>query len=158
MRSHAHEFAQYRAIDSVGYLLRRAHKLGVVLAEDAFVGEELSFTQWIALIQLRDGLVDTCGALARRLDHDSGATTRMIDQLAARGLVLRQRSDTDRRVVRLALTEAGRAAAERLIPRIAGLWSTILDDFAAEDVALFTRLLKCVVARLDGEAAARGLA
>ena len=158
MSTLAHEPELYRAVDSIGYLLRRAHKLSVPLAEQAFVGEDLSFTQWIALIQLRDGLVDTCGALARCLDHNSGATTRMLDQLEARGLIARRRSDTDRRVVHLTLTDAGRAAAERLIPSIARMWEAVLAGFPAEDLELLTALLQRLVVRLDAETAVRGLA
>ncbi len=147
----------FRAEESIGYLLRRAHKLATPLADQAFVGEELSFTQWIALVQLRDGLVDTTSGLARCLDHDSGATTRMVDQLADRGLVARKRSEADRRVVHLVLTDTGRVAVERLVPRILDLWRTILGDFDAHEVALLTTLIKRLVARLDAETLARGL-
>jgi DNA-binding MarR family transcriptional regulator len=144
--------------ESIGYLLRRAHKLSVALAEDAFVGGELSFIQWLALMLLREDVVDTCGGLARCLDHDSGATTRMLDQLEARGLIARQRSAVDRRVVHLVLTEAGRAATEALMPRIAGMWHNVLAGFDAGEVTLLTGLLQRLVVRLEAQGAARGLA
>ena len=40
--------------------------------------------------------------------HDSGALTRVIDQLAERGLLERVRRDKDRRKVEFELTDAGR--------------------------------------------------
>jgi DNA-binding MarR family transcriptional regulator len=143
---------------SIGYLLRRAYKLSVPLAESLFVGQELSFTQWIALIQLRTGVIDTCGALARFLDHDSGATTRMLDQLEGCGLVSRRRSATDRRVVHLSLTDAGHNAAEALMPRIDALWRDVLTGFDPKEVTLLTRLLQRLIDRLDAETVNRGLA
>jgi DNA-binding HxlR family transcriptional regulator len=46
--------------------------------------------------------------MARRgLGIDAGAITRMLDRLEAKGLVERVRSETDRRVVHVRLTEAG---------------------------------------------------
>jgi DNA-binding MarR family transcriptional regulator len=107
---------------------------------------------------LREDVVDTCGGLARCLDHDSGATTRMLDQLEARGLIARQRSAVDRRVVHLVLTEAGRAATEALMPRIAGMWHNVLAGFDAGEVTLLTGLLQRLVVRLEAQGAARGLA
>jgi DNA-binding MarR family transcriptional regulator len=143
--------------ESIGYLLRRAHKLSTAMADDAFTGEALTFTQWIALVQLREGTVDTCGGLARYLDHDSGATTRMLDQLEARGLVTRTRSATDRRVVNILVTEGGCLAVEALIPRLNALMQEVLVDFAADEVKLLTSLLVRLVNRLDAETAARRL-
>jgi DNA-binding MarR family transcriptional regulator len=50
--------------------------------------------------------------LARAAGVSAPTATRMIDGLAARGLVTRDRSADDRRAVRIALTGAGAAAVE----------------------------------------------
>ncbi|WP_156678310.1 MarR family winged helix-turn-helix transcriptional regulator [Sphingomonas profundi] len=140
---------QYTATNSLGYLLRRAHKLTMQVGEESFSDEDLSFTQWVALIQLRDGLVDTCGALARCLGHDGGATTRMLDQLEERGLIARQRSTSDRRVIHLSLTPVGRDAANRLVPRVAGLWDMLMEAFTPEEDAMLLSLLRRLIDRLS---------
>ncbi len=140
---------QIRVGDTIAYLLHRAQKLSHRAAEAAFVGEELSYPQWVSLMLLRDGLADTAGALARYLGHDSGATTRMLDRMEERGLLVRQRSGVDRRIVRIALTDQGAAAAERLLPRMTGIWDDLLADFDRADVATLRRLLHGLVARLD---------
>lgn len=144
------------ATQSIGYLLRRAHRLSLQLAEGTFVGAELSFVQWIALVLLRDGAVDTAGGLARTLGHDGGAMTRMLDQLETRGLVVRDRSTTDRRVVHLSLTALGREAANRLAPRVMALWDELLADFAADEVTQLTGLLHRLIARMSTLTSERG--
>ena len=135
--------------DSFGYLLRRAHRGSAQLAESTFVGEELSFPQWVSLVLLRDGIADTAGGLARCLGHDAGAMTRLLDQIEDRGLMCRERSKADRRVVHLALTAEGRVAIARLMPKIDGLWEDLLEDFSVEEIAVFKSLLRRLVDRLD---------
>src|SRR5262245_52931339 len=101
---------------SVGYLLKMAHTLMVECASEAFAGRDISFMQWIALMKLREGVATTPGDLCREMRHDTGALTRLLDQLEERGYVARERSQQDRRVVRLQLTAAGRKQAAELIP------------------------------------------
>ena len=142
-----------RATDSIGYLLRRASRASSQLAENAFDGEELSFPQWISLVLLRNGIADTAGALARCVGHDAGAMTRLLDQLEERGLLRRERSKSDRRVVHLTLTDEGRSAIRRLAPRIAGLWDDLLEDFTVEEVGVLKSLLDRLVLKLDSAGA-----
>ena len=75
--------------------------------EAALAGHDFTLMQWIVLLYLRDGLASTASDIAREFRHDSGALTRVIDQLQKRGLVSRRRSTSDRRVVDLALTAKG---------------------------------------------------
>jgi len=77
---------------------------------------ELSLTdaQWKPLWMLKLGKADTAFELAREMSIDAGAMTRMLDRLAAKGLIERVRSETDRRVVHLRLTAEGEAAAAQV--------------------------------------------
>ena len=63
---------------------------------------------YYVLMRIGSGYAATASDLSRALDTDSGSMTRMLDRLEAQGLILRQRSDGDRRVARLYLTESGR--------------------------------------------------
>jgi len=108
----------YRARDSVGYLVRRLHAIWLGRFVHVLAQAGMTLTQWVVLIQLRDGLARTAADIAHDLQHDSGALTRVIDQLERRGLVARRRSARDRRVVELALTPAGRAAVAKLLPTV----------------------------------------
>jgi DNA-binding MarR family transcriptional regulator len=73
--------------------------------------------------------------------HDSGALTRVIDQLAERGLLERIRRDRDRRKVELQLTPAGREMVGRLIPLVVEKLNLALADFSGAEVEEFLRLL-----------------
>ena len=92
----------------MGYLLRRVYTIMHERIEAAFAGHGFTLMQWIVLIYVRDGLAHTASDIVREFRHDSGALTRVIDQLERRGLLTRKRSTRDRRVVNLALTAKGR--------------------------------------------------
>ena len=144
----------FEARQSVGYLIRRLHNLTMPRAEALFDEDDFTFSQWIVLMAVRDGIASTCAEVARHLDHDPGATTRLVDQLEERGLMERKRSTDDRRVVRLAITPAGKAMAKRLLPRLIDFWNTTLKDFSHDEfeqlLSLMTRLMTALEARPDG--------
>src|SRR3954453_17192675 len=71
------------------------------------VEHELTAVQWQPLWKLKIDPTTTAQQLARQMDVDAGAMTRMLDRLEAKGLIERVRSDADRRFIRLALTPAG---------------------------------------------------
>lgn len=72
----------------------------------------ISPTQYNALRILRgappEGL--PCGEIASRMVRHDPDITRLLDRLEKRGLVTRQRSTADRRVVRIRISEVGREA------------------------------------------------
>ncbi|MDB5733370.1 MAG: hypothetical protein JWN16_7, partial [Alphaproteobacteria bacterium] len=113
--------------------------------EAMFQDEELTFSQWTTLVALHDGRITTAGDLAHNICHDAGSLTRLVDQMEKRGLVTRGRSDTDRRVVTLALTAPGRKLVEAQAPRIMEFWNGMLSGFSHAEVdtliALLTRLV-----------------
>lgn len=127
---------------SVGYLSKRIYQLSLAGLEKAFVGENISYRQWVALVSIRYGRGANCTNLARALAHDSGATTRLIDTLEKRELVVRQRDLDDRRVVNLVLTEAGRMLAEQCMVRVADVWSGWLAEWDQADVAQLIHYLQ----------------
>src|ERR1051326_1008350 len=123
--------ATFKGGGSIGYLLKRAHGLLLDRAEAAFLDHDLNFTQWIVLLRLRDGLGASAAELCRDFRHDSGAFTRLLDQLEKRGLIERSRSKKDRRVVELSLTRAGKATLESLIPLAVDNLNWSLAEFSA---------------------------
>jgi DNA-binding MarR family transcriptional regulator len=80
--------------------------------EEALFGRfELSAQQYNALRLLRSAFPESMPTLTlgRRLISRGPDTTRMLDRLERRGLVTRQRLTDNRRVVAVAITEAGLA-------------------------------------------------
>jgi DNA-binding MarR family transcriptional regulator len=142
----------YRAKSSVGYLIKRACALVVEALEPALAEQGFTFTQWVVMMHLRDGLAPNARDLCVQLRHDSGAVTRVLDQLEARGLVQRERSLEDRREVKLALTPAGFKMIESLIPIVLEIQNFVLRDFSGDEVAEMTRLLSKFIAGFDPSA------
>lgn len=70
-------------------------------------------TSWVPLIHLADGDEPLCQRdLAHRAGLDGSSLVRLLDMLAARGLIERRAKLGDRRANLLHITEAGRAAAD----------------------------------------------
>lgn len=102
---------------------------------------ELTAMQWEPLLLLARGRADTVAALARECDMDPGAMTRMLDRLEQKQLLARSRSDADRRLVHLALTDKGREAAEAIPPVIRDELSRHLQDFSESETELLVSML-----------------
>jgi DNA-binding MarR family transcriptional regulator len=143
----------YTVRGSVGYLIRRARNLMTARVEAEFNAHEVTFVQWIVLMQLRDGLASTSAELARDMCHDSGALTRVLDQLEQRGLIERHRNRADRRTVELILTDAGLATVNSLVPTVVGLLNGALADFTPDEARTFTRLLNKFIDGVSAEPA-----
>src|ERR1700694_6184178 len=141
MSKQHYKLSTYRAQDSIGYLLKRAHSLMLAVMEPLLEERGFSFLQYVILAWLRDGIAVNPRDICMQFRHDSGALTRVIDQLAERGLLERVRRDRDRRKVELQLTPAGRATIEGLIPLIVEKLNLALDDFSGEEFQEFLRLL-----------------
>jgi len=151
MRKRFYDPETYTAHNSIGCWTRRLNNLMTPQAEALFAEEDLTFSHWIALMSLRDGISSTCADLSRHMNYDSGAITRLVDQLEKRGLVERLRSKSDRRVVNLSLTAAGRALAKSLSARVVEFWNDMLEDFTREEATQLISLLSRLVTRMEVE-------
>jgi DNA-binding MarR family transcriptional regulator len=109
--------------------------------EPALEAHGFTFVQYQIMAQLRDGIAVNPKDLCTQIRHNSGALTRVIDQLAERGLLERSRRDRDRRKVELELTPAGREVVESLIPLVVDKLNLALAEFSTGEVKELTRLL-----------------
>ena len=144
----------YNVQDSVGYLMRHGASLMREELESAFAGHGFTFVQWVTLMRVGDTPTLTAGDLCRDLHHDTGAFTRVLDHLEQRGLIRRERSETDRRVVLLRLTPEGRDVVRSLRPIVIGRLNHALQDFSAAEFATLSKLLRRLIARLEEAAPA----
>lgn len=143
--------------NSIGSLAKMVHSLIHDCADPIFADHDISFVQWIALLKLREGAALTPGDLCRLMCHDTGAITRMIDQLEQLGYVVRARSREDRRMVSLTLTAAGQKKLSELTPLVIDRLNLILSDFSKTEFAELTRLMKKLVDSLQTVKAADAL-
>ena len=141
MSKQHYQVATYRAQKSIGYLIKRAHSLMLDVMEPVLEERGFTFIQYVILSWLRDGIAVNPKDLCAQIRHDSGALTRVIDQLAERGMLERSRRDRDRRKVELELTPAGREVVESLIPLVVDELNLALAEFSTDEVKELTRLL-----------------
>jgi DNA-binding MarR family transcriptional regulator len=81
----------------------------------------LTYPQYLAMLvlwewQQQPPALPTVKALGERLLLDSGTLTPLLKRLELQGLLQRKRSASDEREVHLALTPAGRALREQVLP------------------------------------------
>ena len=141
MSKQHYQVSTYKAQLSVGYLVKRAHSLMLDIMEPVIEQRGFSFVQYVVMSALRDGIAMNPKVICTQFRHDSGALTRIIDQLAERGLLERVRRDRDRRKVELQLTPAGRETIESMIPLVVDKLNEVLTDFSKAEVQELLRLL-----------------
>jgi DNA-binding MarR family transcriptional regulator len=139
----------FRARESVGYLLKRSQRLMQERLERLFADQNCTLQQWVVLMHIRDGLALTTADLCRELHHDSGAMTRLIDQLEERKLIERRRNAQDRRVIELSLTDEGQQLVETLIGIVTNALNIALEDFTGDEVKLLQSLLRKLAGKLE---------
>jgi DNA-binding MarR family transcriptional regulator len=104
-------------------------------------------TDAMALIALRnyaDGA--TLDTLRAGLGLSQPGTVRLVDRLAARGLVERRRSDVDGRALALRLTTAGRRAAARALAARARVTTEFLAALGDDERERLTEILEALLA------------
>ncbi|GAA3452250.1 MarR family winged helix-turn-helix transcriptional regulator [Dactylosporangium matsuzakiense] len=106
---------------TLGPLLRRAGRRAADAFTAALAPLEIEGRHFGVLLSLHRAGPQNQRELSGRTGSDKSTMTRTIDELAARGLVVRRASASDRRVNVVELTDAGRerfAAAERVAAEV----------------------------------------
>ena len=133
------------ADDSVGYLVKRVMVAITTSADSRLEGDGLTHIQWGPLFMLRSGRASTVAELARELNTDPGAMTRLLDRLEAKGLCRRQRCTDDRRVVRIELTAEGLAASAKVPPVLSDVMNEMLSGFSREEWESLKSMLRRMI-------------
>lgn len=123
----------YCAEESVGHLMKRVGASIVQHAERRLASHDLTMAQWLPLFKIKRGAANTVVELAREMQADVGATTRLLDRLEKKDLCRRVRCTDDRRVVRIALTPEGDAVAQEVEGVLAETLNAHLDGFSTEE-------------------------
>lgn len=114
-------------------------------ADQRLEAHGLTSAQWGPLMRLRTAGRSTVAELARWLQVDAGAMTRLLDRLEKKRLCKRVRSLEDRRVVQVELTPEGEAAIAEVPAVLAAVMNDHLAGFSkTEWVALKTYLRRMV--------------
>ncbi|WP_298012699.1 MarR family transcriptional regulator [uncultured Aquabacterium sp.] len=128
--------------ESVGYLMRRIMQLLVTEVDHRLQDIGLTNAQWAPLFTIHKIGTTTLAELSRELQTDPGALTRTLDRLEAKGLVRRERSTSDRRVVHLALTPDGEAAMAPVPGVLCEVMNAYLAGFTHEEWQTLLEMLR----------------
>ena len=148
--------ARYDVSRSVGYQIFNLMTLMRREIESRMAALDLTDAQWRPLWMLASGHADSANEMARLLEMDAGAMTRLLDRLEAKGLIERLRSATDRRVVHLRLTAAGQAAAAGVPHVLAAVNNEFLQGFSEAEWTQLRALIERMAANGAALQAGRG--
>lgn len=135
----------YQRSESVGWML---HKLKSSITRQVGLRLQdagLTHAQWVPLMMLRHGGASSTAQLVRELDVDAGALTRLLDRLEAKGLIQRERSEQDRRVVMVSLNEAGERVTAELHTVLSDVLNAHLSGFSHAEWRLLLSLLQRMI-------------
>jgi DNA-binding MarR family transcriptional regulator len=144
--------SHYVMEESIGYLIRQAQLAMHRTIDTRMVALDLTAQQWIPLLLLDQRKAQTAAELSRCLGVDTSTTTRMLDRLEAKGLLERQRSAEDRRIINLVLTETGKTLAGKIPYVTAESLNLHLRDFSQAEFTELKRLLRKLTANEEGPA------
>jgi DNA-binding MarR family transcriptional regulator len=151
--SDIYDVATYQPKKSVGALLSRV-RVEMLAALDNDLGAdkrlaplELSAAQFIIIANLAGSEEPRSASdLCKGISYDAGAMTRMLDRLESKGLIRRNRSPHDRRLMHLELSEEGRAAYPRMREIAMAVANRFLRGFSKTEArqleSLLTRMLE----------------
>jgi DNA-binding MarR family transcriptional regulator len=121
--------------DNLGPLigLVRSEIVRALERDMAAQGTDLRYTQYMVLKSLATKGTMSASELARAVDLDGGAMTRLLDQLADKGYLRRCPNALDRRALRIELTEAGEALWKHLYEGSRGVIDRAQADLDADE-------------------------
>ncbi|WP_054018458.1 MarR family winged helix-turn-helix transcriptional regulator [Piscinibacter sakaiensis] len=137
-----------------GFLLRRAHQISVALFERECAPLGLTPAQYsvLSVLRQRDGLDQT--SLAKAIGFDTVTTLRVLALMEKRGLVVRERLETDRRTNAVRLTAEGLALYAKAQKPVERAYRQLNAPFTTPQQAQLVRLLEQLIDALDGHARA----
>ena len=128
--------------DSLGYLLANVRQEWIQALEKELKPLDLTAAQYIVLVKVGSGQLVTPAEVCRTLQYDTGAMTRLIDRIEAKGLIRRSAHGGDRRRVALELTPAGHELYPHLVRIVRDMNKRAQRGFTKEEIASLERMLK----------------
>jgi DNA-binding MarR family transcriptional regulator len=139
-------------VDSVHLVMKSMFRS----ASPALQAEKISMAQFWALHMISSIDAAPLSTVARGLGVSLPTLCAKVDELEAAGLVARQRSRTDRRVVEVSLTPKGRRAEARVWSSFGQQMNSAVDGLPRADVTTAIRVFQSIHRRLESGALAIG--
>ena len=141
----------YVSQDSPVYLMNQLRTRFISILDADLAAHGITAAQWGILRMISDGRGNTAAVLCRHYGYDTGSMTRMIDRLAEKGLIERERCGKDRRRVLLTLTKDGEAMVNAGVSKVVTVLNRFLDGFNSDEVEVLTGSLRRMLANADTE-------
>ncbi|HEY8431914.1 MAG TPA: MarR family transcriptional regulator [Sandaracinaceae bacterium] len=139
-----------RILETVVYLYTESRRVTKALArQHGLTGPQ------VTALKILEGIGElSLSELSARMSAKNSTITGLVDRMEQNGLVRRERSERDRRVVRIRATEKGRAIAAAVPVTAMEMLTDALRSLSASDRAELTRILS-LLAQNVREAVAR---
>ena len=130
--------------ESLGYQLTRVRQAWIEALEVELEPFDLTAAQYIVIVNVGSTRAETPVDLCRVMQYDTGAMTRLVDRIEAKGLIRRAAHGADRRCVVLELTEAGHELYPKLLHIVMDMNKRALKGFTRDEAAALEKMLKRV--------------
>ncbi|MHB8895456.1 MAG: MarR family winged helix-turn-helix transcriptional regulator [Candidatus Geothermincolia bacterium] len=127
------------------HIMRNIRSVGMDMSMEV----ELSYPQILVMYVLLETGPATMTQVADWLKISHGVATRTVDRLVEKGIVERERGESDRRVVMVKLSPEGSDYAEKMIGYHLDKMGEVLESVDPQELATFLKLLDKVDRQLD---------
>lgn len=129
---------------SLGYLVTSVRQRWIDALEVELKPLDLTAAQYIVIVNVGSGRARTPVDLCRLMQYDTGAMTRLIDRIEAKGLLKRVAHGADRRCVALEMTATGDELYPKLLQIVVEMNKRALKGFTREEIEALEGLLQRV--------------
>lgn len=145
----------FTAANALSNLFRAANAVRTELTNRVLRQHDMTWTGFVVLwvVWIWDGMETR--HVADSADISKATLTGVVKTLEARGLILREGDEHDRRLVRLRLTDEGVRLMEKIYPEFNAVESEIIGQLSDRRVSAFTRTLRDVVIAVEAQQEAR---
>lgn len=117
--------------------------------EIALIPHNLTTTQFVVLVKLCEKDRMTQKDLAYETNYKQSALTLILDKLEAKGLIIRESKEKDRRAYLIAITPKGRELEEKVVLVAKEQEVKILENISEEEEKIFLNVLEKIYYNLN---------
>ena len=128
-------------VQDLGRLVSYLRSNLVTHLDNALEDKELTSAQYIVVVLLARGKVNTLAELCEHMMYDRGAMSRLLSRLEDKGLVAKKQSVEDRRSTLLCLTEKGQKLYPEILPTVNDIYRKALTGFSDDEQNQLASLL-----------------
>ncbi|NVN10569.1 MarR family transcriptional regulator [Nguyenibacter vanlangensis] len=140
---------EFRLEDSPFYWMGRISSMHGLKAERALKRAGVDNSQWKVLSALSQRDMSSLSQLMDAAILKQSTLTKVIQRMAADGLVHVATSQDDGRAIHITITDQGRATLERLRPEIARIFSFVFDDLSDSEMDALNARLRMIFEQLQ---------